>query len=744
MKKSIKIISLVILSITLIIFIALSYFYFLTVNAKVDTNKLVSFNRSIVFYDKNNNLIQEQSNGKTLADISKIPTYTKNAFIAIEDKRFYSHKGVDYKGLFRATINNLKSLSFKEGGSTITQQLIKNTHLTNEKTFKRKLLEIKLAKDLENQFSKDEILEKYLNTIYFGDNCYGITSACEHYFNKSPYDLDINESAVLAGIIKAPSNYSPFSHYEKCFNRKKIVLENMLNQKLITKNEFEKNLDKEIPLHIDNSNIDKEYDYFYLVNKELSSIIKNSPYKSTQLNVYTFYDNSKQEILENSLKENQTNTNKSAVIIEKDGKITSYFSTCGNVNRQLGSTIKPLLCYAPAIESNLVCEDSKILDEKMSFNDYFPKNYNDVYYGNISVKDSLAKSSNICAIKLLNYVGVDKATKYLRKLDIPFSNSDKNLSLALGASENGAKLTEISGAYSIFNNNGNFVKPKTIAKITDKNGNIIYQNKEKSVSVFSDDTITIMNDMMRNNVTDGSAKKLLFCKPKLYAKTGTVGTKNGNTDAYTISYNSEYILGTWFGNKENQYLENKIVGGTLPSITSSKIWDKIYLNNPTPKDIEFSNNVIEVEIDKISYDKDGTIILADASSPKLFTKKILVKKNYKILNTSTRFSSPKMENYKLLVNNNEIKIQLCVTQYINAKIYKIENGKRKEVFDTIKNNSYTFIDKDLESGKSYSYSIVPYYINEDKVYYGKEILLKKIKSPTNNNAGDNWWDKDVN
>ncbi len=743
MKKSIKILSIIILSITLIIFIALSYFYFQTAGAKLDTNKLVSFNRSIVFYDTDNNLIQEQSNGKTLADISKIPTHTKNAFVAIEDKRFYTHKGIDYKGLLRATINNLKSFSFKEGGSTITQQLIKNTHLSSEKTFKRKLLEFKLAKELENAFSKEEILEKYLNTIYFGDNCYGITSASEHYFNKSPYDLDINESAVLAGIINAPLYYSPFSHYEKCFNRKKIVLENMYNQNLITKTDFEQNLNKKIDLFDFNLNIKKEYDYFYLVNNELNSIIKNSPYKSTQLNVYTYFDNNLQEIVENRIKENQIDTNKSAVLIDNHGQISAYFSTCGNVNRQLGSTIKPLLSYAPAIENNLVCEDTILLDEKINFNDYFPKNYNDVYYGNLSVKESLAKSSNICAIKLLNYVGLEKATEYLKKLDIPFSNNDKNLSLALGASENGVKLTEITGAYSVFNNNGKFIKPKTIAKITDKNGNLIYQNKEKQVSVFCDDTISIMNDMMRNTVTDGSAKKLSFCQTNLYAKTGTVGNKKGNTDAYTISYNSEYILGTWFGNKEKQFLENNVTGGTLPAITSSKIWNDIYLNKPTPNDIEMSDNVIEVEIDKISYDKDGTIVLADIMAPKLYTKKILIRKNYKIFDKSTRFSFPRIDKYELLVNNNEIILQLCVAQYINCKIYKSENGKKKEVFDTIKNNSYTFIDKDIIAGNSYSYSIVPYYINENKIYYGKEIFLEKIKSPTNN-AGDNWWDKDVN
>ncbi len=742
MKKTIKILSIIFLSIALLIFIGLSYYFIQTSEVKLDTDKLVSFSRSINFYDNNNELIQEQSCGKTLADISKIQEHTKNAFIAIEDKRFYKHNGVDYKGLLRATINNIKAFSFKEGGSTITQQLIKNTHLSSEKTFKRKLYEIKLARDLENKFSKDEILEKYLNTIYFGDNCYGITSAAKHYFNKSPYELSINESAVLASIIKAPSNYSPYSNYQKCFMRKKIVLKNMLEQNLINKDEYNKNIDKKIIL-AENYNTNNEYDYFYLVNKEINSILKNYPYKSTQLNVYTYYDNSVQDIVSNNLKQSQINSNKSAVLIGKNGEIKAYYSTCGNVNRQLGSTIKPLISYAPAIENNLVCSETKILDEKTNFNDYFPNNYNDKYYGKISVKDSLAKSSNVCAIKLLNYVGLEKASKYMSLLDISISNKDKNLSLALGATENGVCLTKISGAYSVFNNQGNFIKPKTIAKITDKNGNLIYQNPKKQVKVFGDDTISIMNDMMRNVVTNGSAKKLSFCESKLYAKTGTVGCSDGNTDAYTISYNNDYILGTWLGNNKNEYLENSITGGTLPAIISSDIWEQIYANKPYPKDIENSDKVLEVEIDKISYDSEGKIVLADKIAPKIFTKKILIKKNYKISEESTRFSSPKLENYKTIVNNNEITIQLCVTKYINAKIYKQYDDKKEEVFDTIKDNCTTYIDNNLIKNKTYTYSILPYYVSENKIYYGKEIFLKKIKSPTNN-VDDNWWDKDIN
>ena len=252
MKKSIKLFLLIVSSIILIITcISLSITYQLK-DVNLIEKKLINLEQKITYFDHTGQVFAEESGDTIITKSKNIPSYTKNAFIAIEDKRFYNHNGVDYHGVMRAVFNNVKSLSLKEGASTISQQLIKNTHLSHEKTFKRKLKELKLTKQLERKFSKEEILEKYLNTIYFGGNCYGITAAAMHYFDKTPENLNLNESATLAAIIKAPSLYSPITNYEKCFNRKKLVLKEMFNQNYISKTEYEEI--KDLPIEIKTEN----------------------------------------------------------------------------------------------------------------------------------------------------------------------------------------------------------------------------------------------------------------------------------------------------------------------------------------------------------------------------------------------------------------------------------------------------------------------------------------------------------
>lgn len=736
MKKILKVF-IMIFGCLLILLLGLTiYINVITAKVNLNTDKLVSFDRSISFYDDNGALLSEQSNGINLIEINSILPHTQNAFVSIEDKRFYKHNGVDYKGLLRALLNNVKSFSFKEGASTISQQLIKNTHLSNEKTLNRKILELKLSKQLEKKYSKKQILEKYLNTIYFGENCYGIKNASKLYFNKNVNDLTINESAMLAGIIKAPSFYSPYKNYQKCMQRKDVVLKQMLLQGYITKEQFNENYNKNVEICDVNSVL---HNYISLAKKELNDIISKSPYEAKSLEIYTYCNIDLQNNLEKKLSISNLDANKSAILIGKDGQVNAYYSTCGDIPRQLGSVIKPLVAYAPAIDLDLVHSATKILDEKTDFNGYSPKNFNNLYYGNISVKDSLSVSSNVCAVKLLNYVGLKKASNYLNKLSIPLSKNDNSLAIALGSFENGVKLSEITSAYSVFNDNGNFSKPKFIKKIIDNNGKVIYENKTKKDSVFDETTISIMNDMMRNNVQNGTAKKLSFCNKILYAKTGTVGNKHGNSDAYTISYNNDYILGVWVGNQIYSNLDNAITGGNTPALISGKIWDDIQLKENNLGEIKLSDKVNEVYIDKISYDESGKIVLADDVASNRYKIKTLIKSNISQLEKSTRFSFPSIEKPKISVNNNSIEIRLCLTQYYDALIFKKENNKKYKIYDTKYGDKNLFIDNDLLPNKTYTYFVIPYYQVSDKIYYGKEIILQKIKSPTNI-AGD-WWNE---
>lgn len=733
-KKPLKICLFIIIALFIVVLGFALYCVVITAGAKIDENKFLNTKNAIEYYDCENNLLTEKIGDNAVTDFCNVPEHVKNAFIAIEDKRFYSHNGVDYKGLFRSVLNNIKSFSFKEGGSTITQQLIKNTHLTNEKTLKRKLVEIKLAKKLENKYSKDKILETYLNTIYFGNNCYGITAASKNYFSKKLSELNVNESAMLAGIIKAPSYYSPLSNEERCLKRKNTVLKEMLSQGYIDKETFDNFYNKKVELK---TQTDYNDSYLGLIRQEMEEFMDKYPKYQKKYKVYTNYDAKMQNILNNSFDELDLKVDKSAIIIDNDYKIRAFFSTCGNFKRQMGSTAKPLFVYAPAIELNTVCPCTKVTDKETLIDGYKVKNYKDKYYGVVSVKESLSKSLNSCAVQILNATGIEKSLSFVKKTDIEITDKDYRLSAALGNTENGAKITEIVGAYNVFANNGEYKTPKGISKITDENGKVLYKNELKKEKVFSSDTVSLINHMLKDVVENGTAKKLSFCNLNLYAKTGTVGTENGNTDAYTISYTKDYSLGVWLGNEDCCCMKNEITGGSYPADVSAYIWKELYAcKNCLPiKDVDIE----EVKLDGLSL-SENKIELSEDIAPKKYIVKEFFKKSNMPQVLSKRFSSPEIENCKTQVKNNVFSIELCVAQYVDYKIYKSYMNKKELIYDSKINGKKNIITDSLKGDiQTCVYSVIPYYKNEDGEYYGEEIFLDEIKLPSVNLGNNEWW-----
>ena len=734
LKNTILIISAVIITLMLGFVV---YYLAVTANVKLDENKLKNTTGCVTFYDINGEIIDKEVNGNEFVSIDDVPEHVKKAFISIEDKRFYKHNGIDVKRLFGAAVKNVKSFSFKEGASTITQQRIKNTHLSNEKTIKRKFSEIKLAKQLEKKFNKDKILETYLNHIYFGENCYGIACASKQYFDKDVEDLSVNEGAALAAVIKAPSYYAPNVDTEKCNARKNLVLEKMYEQDYISKSELEK-LTLEDVVCLSSGNSSDNENYVKMVKSEFVNKTKFTPYKSYECSVRTYYDKGIQNIVEKAMGTIDVDCEKTVILINKKGNIVSYYSTDNDRKRQIGSTIKPLVCYAPAIEENVVDEFSKIIDEKTDFNGYSPSNYNDVYNGKITVKDALAKSSNVCAVKLLNYLTIDKAVNYLNKFNFSLSENDLGLSLALGATEYGEKLLNVTEAYLTFINNGSFNKATTISSVNCFN-EVVYTNSEQQTKVFSDDTVSIMNDMLRFSVKNGTAKKLSFLDFPVYAKTGTVGNDKGNTDAYVISYNADYVMGIRLSSKDGKILDNSITGGTLPTLKAKEIWNNIYLNKSAPNEIELSSSVVKIDVDKISYEENDVIELADDVSPNRYKMSVYVKKSRAPLLKSNRFSCPKIEEPKISINNNEINVQLCLTEYVSVTVYKELNNEKIKVYDSALDKSSVYVEKNVLPNKKYKYYVVPYFVDVNGItHFGKEIELETIKMPSST-LGENWW-----
>ena len=731
MKKALKVLLVVILSFLVITSAFFLYCFIITKDVKLDEKKLIDIDKSITYLNSTGEIMLEEVKGASVCDNKDIPSHVKNAFISIEDKRFYSHNGVDIKGLIRAIIKNLKSMSFKEGASTITQQLVKNTHLSNEKTLKRKLSEIKIALEIEKKYSKDEILEKYLNTIYFGSGKYGINDASKYYFSKTPNELTINEGAILASIIKAPYIYSPTKNESKCFERKNLVLKQMLDSNYVTHNQYEKN--KQLPCEI---NIYKNDNSFMdLIKSEVSNAIENTPYFKEKLTVYTSINKEYQKMLEEN---NKGLSNKySSVMLNNKNEIEAFYSNGEIEKRQVGSTIKPLLSFAPAIENNVVFSMSKILDEKQEFSGYSPSNYNDRYYGYVSIKEALQKSLNTPAVKLLNDTGIERASNYLKKMDYPLDSEDNNLALALGATKYGASLIDITSCYNVFINNGNYIKPSIIEKIT-CNNRTIYEKNNKKTKVFSSDTVSILNDMLLSVTKEGTAKKLSILPFPVYSKTGTVGNSLGNTDAYSISYNSEHLLGVWIGNNKGEYLKNNLTGGTLPTEIALNLWKETYNSKIPPKEIEKDESVTEEYIDKISYDKENVLILADDITPERFKIKALFKKDNLPKEKSNRYSQPKIYDYSATIIEDKIQINCLLDEGVNYLVKKYENGVYRLVFDSKMANNKVFNEDFIKNENLYI--LTPYFENVNNKYYGEEVYVK-IKSPSIFD-GDDWWTED--
>ena len=710
MKKILKFTLFCILALIMISFSFLLYLSISTKNITFNAELLTKNYQNVEYYDTNDKLCTV-TNGKSEI-CTEIPEHVKKAFISVEDKRFYSHKGIDIKRIIGASLINLKNTSFSQGASTISQQLIKNTHLSNKKTLKRKFAEIKLTLELEKKYSKDEILNMYLNNIYFGENCYGIKNASEKYFDKTPSELTVAEGALLAGIIKAPSKLNPITNYQQSLKRKDLVL-NLMKQNGLSNDEYNKAYAQEIIIKKQDKSLNNSY--FYQVEKELKEIL-NTPYFNSNIKVYTYFNPYLQEQLNNITLD--INTDKAYTIINNQSMgIEAYYSTCNEIKRAPGSTIKPLLVYGPNIEEKNVNLYTKILDEETDFNGYKPKNYNDKYYGYISFIESLSKSLNIPSVKLLNSLGEEKVKKYAKKMNINLKN--EGLALALGALDEGITLNHLSSCYSTFANKGNYENAKFIKEIKDENGKTIYKRKQNKTKIFSAETSYLVNYALINCVKEGTAKKISGFDYEICAKTGTNGTKAGNIDAYTISYTNDYTVGVWLGNQDNKLMDNKITGGNYPCLITKHIFEKIYTNYK-PNPFSIPNGITKVKIDKQLYEKDYELKLANENQEYFEALFVSGTEPTEFSKNEINQVLPNIKSYKLSCNKRDISLFYDYGFCDGISLYEKKNELKliKKIYE----NQFSF---SSDYGK-HTYIIVPFKEIEGKTIFGEQIVLPEI------------------
>ena len=518
---------------------------------------------AIVFLDRNGREIR--ADGRIMGaavSVNNLPPHVWQSIVAIEDKRFFEHGAISYRGTLRAVFLNLFRGHFAAGGSTITQQTAKNIFLSREKKVSRKIQELILSMWLEDRFTKNQILDLYMNRISLVGGMRGIDAASNVLFGHGAREMSLAESAQIAAMLKAPSAYSPLKKPERNINRARVVLTEMVKQGYVTIDQARIAASELKPSgEIQNKNIYRYWTDF--VHDEIESRIGEI---NQDLYVYTTLDTQLQKRVAASVLDNLGEYQGAVVAIARDGAILSMLGgddyRVSQFNRALalrqpGSAFKPVV-YLVALENGMTPE-SYVNDSPFSIGDYNPKNYDERYYGGINLATAFAKSVNSVPLKLTKEYGIDSVLKMAARLGVG-NNLKREYSTVLGASE--MSLLDLTTIYSVIWNDGKSVHPYSIIKITDASNHTIYsRNPSDEMTILQPQTVEYMKELLYEVVTKGTGKRAYT--PNVYG--GKTGTSNDNRDAWFVGATPNYVIGVWVGRDDNKPMSSKITGGTLPA-----------------------------------------------------------------------------------------------------------------------------------------------------------------------------------
>ncbi|MDR9854057.1 PBP1A family penicillin-binding protein [Paenibacillus sp. VCA1] len=556
------------------VFCALAGYLYISVNGErlYQANKdKITLHENSKVYDRNGNVMGELSLQKSdPVNSEDIPKLLKEAFVATEDKRFYEHSGVDLWSIGRAAVKDVIARSKVEGGSTITQQLARNIFLTRDKTFFRKATEVSIALALDRNLTKDEVLTMYLNRINFGGQIYGIKEASKYYFGVSDLkELKLWQMATLAAMPKGPSKYNPLRNPDLSMQRRAVVLNLMAEQGYITAEEAEQA--KKVVYDYEPPKKKQNYQNFmdYVMNEaEDVTGLSEDDLNIGGYKIYTTMDANAQKVLEKEFadasnfeksKDDKQVQGSMVIMNQENGALVALlggrdyerkgYSRVTNSRRQPGSAFKPIVSYAPALESGKFNINTPLSNEKQCFGKYCPTNLHG-YSSTISMEEAITKSENIPAVWLLNQIGVKAGYDFATKLGIQLTDEDKNLAMALGGISKGTNTLEMAQAYSTFANGGTFYKAFSIKKIVDSDGKVVFEHKDSGKKVMEESTAYQMTRMMENVVDSGTGKKARINRP-VAGKTGTTqsgikGNKS-NRDVWFVGYTPELTAAVWMG-----------------------------------------------------------------------------------------------------------------------------------------------------------------------------------------------------
>lgn len=715
---------------------------------KFDAKKILNAPETLLIYDKNGQEVSRlhKSEDRVWVQLETIPNIAQKAFISAEDARFYEHIGVDFIRIIGAAIEDIKSGSYVQGASTISQQLIKLSHLSAEKTFDRKIEEAIMSYCMEQQFNKDDILEMYLNYVYFGNGCYGIEAAAMGYFNIHASELDSSQAALLAGILKSPKNYAPHVNYEASMKRRDNILNLMNEYGYLNEDELKEAKAEKIAIAEINSrekrgyyidaalgeaaeilgvNFDELLTGGYRIKTAMDAELQN--HIENMVDSKVFFDD---ENIESAIVITDTWTgNCLAIIGGRETDKAMAFNRATNMKRQPGSVIKPLICYAPALELYGYTAATLFKDEPTDFNGYIPKNFAEKYYGTVTLRKAVMSSLNVPAVKLLSEIGVENGKSFASKLGIKFDNNDNSLALALGGFTYGVSPMDIVSAYGAFSNGGYYTESGFVTEICDMNGKLIYERAPSKLRVMNESNAYILTSMLESAINEGTGKRLNDLNMEIAGKTGTVGDETGNRDAWMACYNSQIAAVIWMGYDDNKKGTMPLdhTGGNIPALMLKEVFKYMYEGKESPK-FDIPEDIVIVRLDKKSL-SDEAPALANAFTPKDSVFSEVFVRGTEPRTVSDYWSIPTPPDDIRCVSNTEYSAIIGFTakhEYIKYRIYRYKDGGAQTLIATIENKTgfVSFTDSPLTAG-IYNYFVIP-------VHSEMKILDKEVTGPASN------------
>lgn len=705
----------------------------------LDPNKLTNLAQTGAIYDKDGNYVTTLvgRENRTVIDTSALPRHVVDAFLAAEDLRFYKHPGFDVTRILGAVVSNVRTGGFDQGASTITQQLVKLSHLSSQKTIARKLEEVWLALQMERVYTKEQILDLYLNYIYFGQGAYGIQTAAQVTFGVDAAELSPAQAAALAAAIKAPSAYSIQDSPGNNKERRGYILDVMLSEGMLTKEQHDAALAEDLT-PIRSTAVQTEYGWFVdavLDEAELQLDVSAEMLLAGGYHIDTTLDPAMQSVLDKQFESTSvfpgnakdgTPVQAAAAAVDTDtGAVRAIvggrqyetrrgLNRATHLRRQPGSALKPLAVYAPAIEYAGWTAASVILDEPTAFGSYKPRNAGNAYYGNVTLRAALKNSLNIPAVKVIDAIGVGTARRYLTNVGIELDNRDWNLSLALGSMTYGASPTQMAAAYSPFANGGTFYAPYFIEKITDRGGAVVYQHQDSGTRVLSPQSAYLLTDLMRTVVASGTGTRLNSAGVQVAGKTGTVNmVGGGNRDAWMCAYTPKLSVSVWMGfddPDDAHRLSNSVSGGTNPASLARNFLKAYYTNRSKPT-FSSPGGFVTVTLDKKAIEWRGQPMLATSLTPDAYKVKEIFIEGTQPTKKSDVWQPPASARSFYVTHDSSGQPQLVITAS-DAAVYRVQRDAVGESFILTElraesGQTLTFTDQRAQDGVTYTYRVIP-------------------------------------